>query len=220
MKVIFCLPGGTFTGAFLDSWSELLSAARRIPTLSFEYRRFYSPCVFTCRNVIIGGGFDKHEVFEGRDYDYSFWLDSDMVFTPEQVATVLNIAKKRELPIVGGLYPAGPSVGEDNMDDCAVAGTISKGRLRISAVRKMTVEVLPVDFSGWGFMCVAKGVFEAIGYPWIRDPYKVVNGKMVDVGDDFSFCLNAKELGYETYVCPQVIVGHDKRSILWGRDQT
>lgn len=217
MKVIFCLPGGMFTGCFVDSWTKLVWRISKGNLMRAEYLRHYSANVFEARNRIIGDGIACFkpgvQPFGGREYDWSFWIDSDIVFEPEDVLELLALAEKHECAVLSGLYATGSGAYED----MAVAG-IGNARLSINEMRKVHEEVLPIDYAGWGFMAVMHGVFERLGFPWIDEPYRKIDNMIVNLGDDFSFCLRCKEREIQPYVAPGVVVGHDKRTVLQARD--
>ena len=102
MKVIFALPGRSYSGRFLQSWTELVHACLKNdiqPIMS----QHYSPVVYYARNMCLGGdnlrGVDQLP-FNGQvDYDYIMWIDSDIVFSPQHFFNLLQHDKD----IVSGL---------------------------------------------------------------------------------------------------------------------
>jgi hypothetical protein len=103
LTVVFCLPGGSFSGRFLDCWTELLawSLGNGIkPVLS----RRQSCNIYYVRNMCLGADVMRgpaQKPFDGKvDYDYVMWIDADMVFTPAQFARLLSHDKD----IAAGLY--------------------------------------------------------------------------------------------------------------------
>jgi hypothetical protein len=73
-----------------------------------------------------------------------------------------------------------------------------------------------VDYVGFGWVLVKHGVFESMDYPWFGPKLQVFeNGEVQDFcGEDVSFCLDAKSLGYEIWVDPRIRVGHEKIRII------
>ena len=65
-----------------------------------------------------------------------------------------------------------------------------------------------VDYTGFGWLLIKKGVFEHEGmpYPWFAPKMQVFeSGEVQDMcGEDVSFCLDAKEAGFEIWCDPQV----------------
>ena len=74
--------------------------------------------------------------------------------------------------------------------------------------------LIPVSYTGFGFMLIKYGVFEALPYPWFQ-PITQKIGHMVDfASEDVSFCLQAQEKGYQIYIDPTIKVGHEKTVVL------
>jgi hypothetical protein len=81
-----------------------------------------------------------------------------------------------------------------------------------------------VDYAGFGWLLIQKGVFEdfdekgnkKMPYPWFAPKMQVFeSGTVQDMcGEDVSFCLDAKEAGYEIWCDPRIRVGHEKTRII------
>jgi GT2 family glycosyltransferase len=73
-----------------------------------------------------------------------------------------------------------------------------------------------VDYTGFGWVLIKKGVFENLEYPWFAPKMQVFDsGEVQDMcGEDVSFCLDAKEAGYEIWCDPKIRVGHEKTRII------
>ncbi len=101
--IAFCLPGAAFSGRFLLCWTNLVAwfLTNRIrPVLSQ-----HSSCnIYYVRNMCLGADVlrgAQQKPFNGTlAYDYVMWIDSDMVFTPEQFARLLS----HEADVVSGVY--------------------------------------------------------------------------------------------------------------------
>lgn len=76
----------------------------------------------------------------------------------------------------------------------------------------------PIKVSGvsLGFVAMKSWVFEKVERPW----FKIRSGRVsgfegeVNVGEDYSFCLNMADAGIEIFVDPEVKVDHHKEQIL------
>ena len=85
VKIVFCLPGRTFSNNFLKSWTYLVSDLsdkdiQWLPAVG------YSPNLYYVRNMCLGGDITRgihQKPWDGLDYDYMMWIDSDMVFKPK-----------------------------------------------------------------------------------------------------------------------------------------
>ena len=73
-----------------------------------------------------------------------------------------------------------------------------------------------VDYTGFGWLLIAKGVFEQLEYPWFAPKMQVFeSGEVQDMcGEDVSFCLDAKEEGFEIWCDPRIRVGHEKTRVI------
>jgi hypothetical protein len=180
--------------------------------------------------------------FDGKlDYDYIMWIDSDILFTPDQFARLLSHDKE----IVAGLYlmqggSAYAAVLEWDEDYFAKHGHFrfltpgdpatnpqsgsghpgsedephgSDGSAN-SQSRTRNPQLLSVAYCGMGFMLVKYGVFEGMEYPWFRPMQKRI-GDMVDFTmEDVGFCLRAREMGYRVLADLGVKVRHEKCRVL------
>ena len=75
-------------------------------------------------------------------------------------------------------------------------------------------ELLEVNYTGMGFMLVKNRVFESLTYPWFRPIEKRIGDSLDFTMEDVGFCLRAKEKGYKIFVDPQIIVGHEKKTVI------
>ena len=73
-----------------------------------------------------------------------------------------------------------------------------------------------VDYTGFGWVLIKKGVFENLEYPWFAPQMQVFeSGDVQDMcGEDVSFCLDAKKMGMEIWCDPRIRVGHEKTRVI------
>ena len=75
-----------------------------------------------------------------------------------------------------------------------------------------------VDYTGFGWLLIQNGVFEheQMPYPWFAPKMQIFeSGEVQDMcGEDVSFCLDAKEAGFEIWCDPRIRVGHEKTRII------
>ena len=96
-KVIFCLPGRTFSDNFLKSWTNLIT---ELPSHNIKWgtsQKYHVNRYFVCNSCLGGSsiGGKNQKPFQGKvDYDYIMWIDIDQVFKPEDFFNLLN---KRQL---------------------------------------------------------------------------------------------------------------------------
>jgi hypothetical protein len=83
---------------------------------------------------------------------------------------------------------------------------------------KLKKGLFSVAYTGFGWMLIKKGVFESFEYPWFRPVWKEFNknGTVIKefTMEDVAFCQMAKEKGYDIWIDPDVVVGHEKMMVL------
>jgi len=141
-------------------------------------------------------------------YDRIVWIDSDVSWTVEALQTLLDT----DLDIVSGM------VAVDRTGRFGAMKLNEAGNPVSLNSRNFIVEGEPfeVDGVGFGFLAVKAGVFEKIERPWFRvrqisietAPFKV------DLGEDYSWCVGAKEAGFSIWLHPLVRVEHMKEMVL------
>lgn len=219
MKVIFALPGKQFSGNFLQSWTELIHACSG-QGIQVGLVQPYSPVVYYARNLCLGGdnlkGVDQKPFGNQIDYDYIMWIDSDIVFTPEDFFKLLNHQKD----IVSGLYIMSDNTHFATVKDWDMEFFKENGFFKFltrTDIENKT-ELFPVDYTGMGWMLVKKGVFESMKYPWFEPLYVEfqMNDKFIKefFSEDVVFCKKAKNNNFEVLIDPTVLVGHEKSVIL------
>ena len=219
MNIVFCLPGREFSGNFLKSWTQLLSVCLNKginPILS----QHYNPLLYYVRNICLGGeslNGTHQKPFQGEfDYDYIMWIDSDISFTPDHFFKLLLANKD----IVSGLYKMQNNrvyVAAEKWDDEYLKkhGTYEFMTPEIVSRKK---ELFKAAFVGFGWILFKKGVFESLEYPWFKPVWKEwnYNGTVIKdiMMEDISLCYELNQKGYDIWVDPEVIVGHEKMMIL------
>ena len=103
MKIIFCLPGASFSGRFLQCWTELLGELPKVG-ISYGLSQKYLCNIYHVRTKCLGASLDRgtnQKPFGGKvDYDYIMWIDSDIIFKPEQFFKLID----HDRDIISGLY--------------------------------------------------------------------------------------------------------------------
>ncbi len=139
----------------------------------------------------------------------------------EQTGFKLNIDPAKEREIVAGWYCTEDgkttSVAHwlDEDDFRGNGGVMNHETIDSITKRKKS---FTVDYTGFGWLLIKKGVFESEGlpYPWFAPKMQVFeSGEVQDMcGEDVSFCLDAKEAGFEIWCDPRIRVGHEKTRII------
>ena len=139
----------------------------------------------------------------------------------EQTGYQLKVDPEKEREIVAGWYCTEDgkttSVAHwlDEDDFRGNGGVMNHETIDSITKRKKS---FTVDYTGFGWLLIKKGVFEHEGmpYPWFAPKMQIFeSGEVQDMcGEDVSFCLDAKEAGFEIWCDPRIRVGHEKTRII------
>ena len=221
-KVIVALPGREYSGSFVKNWSEtlmmLVQKGYKV-TLINDYSSFvpFSRMKTLGLNIMNGS---TQKPFNGEmDYDVWLTIDSDIMFTPEQVIELVDDTEK--YPVVSGLY---------RMEDLTHYACVKKwdidyfkktGTFEFMKVEdfESTPNFIPVAYNGMGFFACRKGVIEKLKYPYFSYPLieiEAEDGTIIrdTCSEDVAFCKNITDAGYEVIVNTSLRVGHEKTLVI------
>ena len=180
----------------------------------------FARCKCLGANVLRG----KDQVpWDGKlNYDYQLWIDSDIVFDTNKFWQLCDLslnAEGEEKEITAGWYATEDgkttSVAHwlDEEDFRKNGGVMNHETVESISKRK---KPFTVDYTGFGWVMIQKGVFEKLPYPWFAPKMQVFeSGAVQDMcGEDVSFCLDAIEEGYEIWCDPRIRVGHEKTRVI------
>lgn len=216
MRIIFCLPGKSFSSNWFNSWNKTIAELSN-NNISYAYCMDYDPVVYYARNKILGGNNvnGKQQLpWQGQiDYDYQIWIDSDIVWQPSDILKLLTKGKN----IISGLYHMSDGINYPVVEHLDFAHLKDYGTFRFlddSQLRQKNTLPFKVSYTGFGFIAIKKGVMESLGYPWFQ-PRWVTSEKFHDFcAEDVGFCWSAQEKGWEIYIDPTCIVKHEKTVLL------
>ncbi len=180
------------TYKFLNKQGSLISSTREATALDS-----YTP------------NWDTREVGGGAyTYGKIFWIDSDVQWDVDAFKKIYE----SDLEIVGGLYQTSP--------DGRVALAFFDGLGQPTVVREqdfmmMEGEIHEAYGIGFGFVAMKSGVFERCDRPWFlmeRILWSHLDFEL-NIGEDYSFCINARRNGIKTYVDSSVKVMHHKETV-------
>ena len=217
MKIIFCLPGASYSGRFLQNWTNLLAELPKY-NITYGLSQHYLCNIYHVRTKCLGVSLDRgvdQKPFDGKvDYDYLMWIDSDMVFKPEQFFKLLDHDKD----VVSGMYKMSDNTNYatvENMDEDFFEQWAYYQFLQDNDIKKKNGKLFKADYTGMGWMLVKYGVIEKMKYPYFY-PRKTTHkpGWEEFVWDDVEFCLRVKEAGFDVWVDPNIIPGHEKTIVM------
>jgi hypothetical protein len=223
--IVFCLPGRGTSYVFLKNFVQLCFDMVQ-SGLSIQISQDYSSMVNFARCKVLGANVlrgPKQIPWDGKlQYDYQLWIDSDIVFDTNKFWQLCDLAfpaDGEEKEIVAGWYAT-----EDGTTT-SVAHWLEEDDFRNNGgvMNHETVESISkrrkpftVDYTGFGWVLIKKGVFENLEYPWFAPKMQVFeSGSVQDMcGEDVSFCLDAKEEGMDIWCDPRIRVGHEKTRVI------
>lgn len=215
VNVIFCMPGRTYSREFLLAWSDLLMQANaRGHKIMISQQ--HSSVVHFARAKCLGGDVLKgpdQKPFQGQiEYDVVMWIDSDMVFKPEDFFKILESPHD----VTAGLYMM------EDLQHFAVVRDWNEDWFQKNGTFKFlrpddiqgAPRYIEVAYAGMGWMAIKKGAIESIKYPWFWSDLQRL-GPLVDMSaEDVAFCRNLKEAGHPVHIDTQIRVGHQKSLII------
>ena len=224
-SIVFCLPGRGCSYIFLKNFVQLCFDIVQ-NGMSIQISQDYSSMVNFARCKCLGANVlrgPNQNPWDGKlEYDYQLWIDSDIVFDTNKFWQLCDLAlpaEGEEKEITAGWYAT-----EDGTTT-SVAHWLEEDDFRKNGgvMNHETVESISkrrkpftVDYTGFGWVLIKKGVFEELPYPWFAPKMQEFeSGAVQDMcGEDVSFCLDAIEKGYEIWCDPLIRVWHEKTRIV------
>jgi hypothetical protein len=220
IKVVFCIPGREFNIHFMKAWTQLVTECMKIG-IQFIYNFEYNPVVNYARTRCLGADIRRgihQKPFNGAlDYDYIMWIDSDMLFKPEDFFNLLESPHD----ITCGHYMTEDRVHIPAVEKYDNSLLLKNGHYdfftidTINKYIKKNQRYVPVEYAGMGWMLIKKGVFEKVNYPWFfRGTEEFAPGIVDMVSEDVAFCKNVKDAGFKIMLDTKIHVGHIKTVII------
>lgn len=215
MNIAVLIPGAWFSGAFFDRWNVFVNEIK-YQKHNLLIHRQEGANVYHIRNSLLLGnalaGQFQHP-FVGPpmnfDYDYILMVDSDMIFTYQDMMNLID----QEKDIISGIARIGDGL-HWNASRWDIHGLLNTGLLPFYTDEDLPKETFETDVVGTAFMVIKRGVFEKIAYPWFVAHRYNLNGCTIESGEDIGFCFKARDAGFKVWVDPRVKIGHEKRRIL------
>jgi hypothetical protein len=229
-RIMLCLPGSSFTHNFLKSLITTISWCIG-SNISISVRNNTGANIYAVREDILECVYDTKTkeiaLFNGEDYDYILWIDSDMKWKPNDIKTLIDADKD----IISGACLktngefAAAYLYEDKTNRLILSPKLEgehfmpeifeNKSIPGSDLAKMT-EPVEVSTVGFAFILIKKGVFEKFGPPWFMQvTHKTPNyGNTSYFSEDFSFCVRARAAGFKIWFHPKAVIGHEKSMVL------
>ena len=214
-NIIFAIPGREFSGNFLQCWTDTLLKCVKNginPLLSNKFSSMVSYARCLCLGADVRRGIHQ-KPFGGKiDYEYIMWIDSDIVFSFEQIQKLISYDKD----IVSGIYKTENGQNYACVKDWDQEFYKENGSFYFLQEKdcKPHKGLMEVEYNGMGFMLIKKGVFEKVEYPWFCQLKKQIGDLEDYCSEDVAFCHLARKAGFQIFIDPQLVVGHEKMRVL------
>ena len=226
-RIILAVPGDSFTSKFLLSWTRTLNVLWTSSKYDVIIAPGVSSCVHFARMHTLGlsvlRGCDQ-KPFNDLDYDVWVTLDSDIVWSPEQI---IEIIENTEIhPVVAAQYMMADMQHLAAVKEWDEAFFAEHGSFQFltprdvdSWKRETSLKFMPVSYVGLGMFACRKEVLNSLKYPYFYTPLQEIRTKdgvlLRDIaGEDVSFIKNIQAAGYTIMLNTELRVGHEKRVVL------
>ena len=156
-------------------------------------------------------------VYDGRNklaleaikegFDYILWVDSDMTFPPDALLRLLEDAQSNGAEYVSGLcfsrkLPTVPVICKKlTWEKRGESGVVHDQDIYLDYPKDALFEV---DASGAAFCLVKVSLIREVAEHFRMSPFH----PLPFMGEDYSFCWRAKQLGKKLYCDSRVKIGH------------
>jgi len=227
MQILFCLPGNSFSSNFLLSWSMLVDSCYK-KNINIVLAPGAASTSSLARSKSLGysalAGADQLP-FQGKiEYDYIMFLNSDVLFKPEDFFALLESPHD----VTSGVY-----MMEDNKNFSTCVNWDTEYFMKNGSFEYLSptaleeykttsvTKYMSVAFTGLGFTLMKKGILEKLKYPVFWSDLQTLPSSDSSKPDaveipteEIALFLNLKKAGVTTYVDTSVRVGHEKLVIL------
>jgi hypothetical protein len=221
-KIVVALPGRTFSGRFmmnlLNTMMTLKSQGHDV-VVTNEYSSYVTFSRMKTLGLDVRRGVDQKPFLGKLDYDVWLTIDSDIIFTPDQILELIKDTEK--YPVVSGLYRMEDLTHYACVKEWDIEYFKQNGTFQFMKVEDVegAPKYLPVAYNGMGFFACRREVLEKMKYPYFSYPLIEIEGKdgvlLRDTcSEDVAFCKNLTDAGFEIMVNTKLVVGHEKTLVI------
>lgn len=210
----------------VDTALSILAASQANIGITSVQVHKHGPYLDDARNLLVQLCLDH-----APPWDWLMMVDSDMVFAPADIATLIGaVASPHLTPVIGGVYAnpdakgrANPVVyrwGDFDRGDMLVPSFVQMSKKELADSQNWALvdgDVVGVGCVGTGFLAIHRSILVTLldtyrppFLPWFDEP--IING--VHMGEDMGFCRRVLDLGYPVLVHRGVRLGHHKATYL------
>jgi len=173
--------------------------------IHFDFEPRHSTRIKDARNSLISDVTDSSIDQKPLDYDLFWMLDTDIVFTLQNIMANINV----DVDFIGSPYCTHSDPAISNVCELDEKGAIKyRYPMDFNHGGPKLVGGLP-----GGFMFVKREVFEKTPYPWFREPMVEWDNCRQETGEDIGFCMAAHKAGFDVLCNFGNPVKHTQRNI-------
>lgn len=207
VDVVIATPGHSMEAEYVKSLVSTINMLNE-RGITFHFANKYTSRVAAAREATAMDSdfldaFNNSPLLGQIKYKKLFWIDSDISWNPSDFLSLYN----SNLDIVSGVYLSDRGVPMFSTLD-------EKQDIHEILNSTKAIEVMAV---GFGFVCIKQGVFENMPRPWFDTKFVKMTDPstnkefFVPFGEDYSWCISAKDSGYNIFVDPLIKVTHNKK---------
>lgn len=225
--ILFGLPGNSYSSQFLISWTNTFSYLLKTGLYDIIIAPGVSSFVSFARMSTLGlnvlNGIDQKPI-NGTHFDIWITIDSDIIFTPEQVIQLIEGTDKHS--VVSGLYRMSDLQHFAVVKEWDTNYFLQNGSFEFLTQdyidnwkKETSLKYMPVNYTGLGFFACKKEVLYKMQYPYFDGELHEINVDSTKIirdisGEDVNFCKNIVKAGYEIILDTDLRVGHLKQIII------
>jgi hypothetical protein len=226
-KIIFGLPGDTFSSKFLLSWTATINALWESKKYDIIVSTGVSSYVTFARMQTLGLDVMRgisQKPFDNMDFDVWITIDSDVIFTPQQVMDLIESTEVHS--VVSGMYRMSNLTSYAIVKDWDTEYFAKNGTFKFLTPDEVTqwktetsLKYMPVNYTGMGFFAMTRDVLRKMSYPYFNaDLQEIITdeGKILRdlCSEDVAFCKNIQKLGIPIVINTDIRVGHNKLIVI------
>jgi hypothetical protein len=200
IDVVIATPGPYMINEYVSSLTSTIKELEK-NNISWEYVYSYSPVISEARYKCV---LEANKI----QYKKMFWIDSDISWTPQDFMKIYLSTHE----IISGTYLKATNwLSEDGLENypTVTVGIVNKKEFLYREIANMK-EPLEVFLTGLGFACISKDAINLLDNPFQQIVEIDENNNKVYHGEDSSWMLRMRKMGYKIWCDPTVRVSHHK----------
>ena len=153
------------------------------------------------------------KTFEDIDFEWVFFIDSDIFVNAEMIKKMFEFADKEKCPIISGVYFIFSNPQSSVPTPSPAIFNFSPEKELISSTYFPHDQLIKIDAAGLGLCLIHKSVFDKLNKSYPEHNYFNIDSSNYDnpIGEDTSFFLKLKELGIPVHAHTGVLPQHIKK---------